>query len=143
MYTSKLVRLRPRSFLPVVHRARFASTSTTKFVKFDWEDPLSLEFLLTEEEIAIRDMTRDYCQTSTSHQSAFIVPEVLFNVSQEKFMPRVLEGYRIETLDTSILSEMSELGLLGPTIQGYGCAGASSVAYGLIAREIERFSHSP
>ncbi|KZT21519.1 acyl-CoA dehydrogenase NM domain-like protein [Neolentinus lepideus HHB14362 ss-1] len=53
-------------------------------------------------------------------------------------MPRVLEGYRTETLDTSILSEMGELGLLGPTIQGYGCAGASSVAYGLIAREIER-----
>ncbi|EPQ49991.1 acyl-CoA dehydrogenase NM domain-like protein [Gloeophyllum trabeum ATCC 11539] len=53
-------------------------------------------------------------------------------------MPRVLKGWRTEILDTSILPEMGSLGLLGPTIQGYGCAGVSSVAYGLIAREIER-----
>ncbi|EPQ49958.1 hypothetical protein GLOTRDRAFT_51293, partial [Gloeophyllum trabeum ATCC 11539] len=58
----------------------------------------------------------------------------------ERLMPRVLKGWRTEILDTSILPEMGSLGLLGPTIQGYGCAGVSSVAYGLIAREIERYA---
>lgn len=53
-------------------------------------------------------------------------------------MPRVLEANRHETIDHQILPELGALGLLGPTIDGYGCAGASSTAYGLIAREIER-----
>ncbi|TFK56269.1 acyl-CoA dehydrogenase NM domain-like protein [Heliocybe sulcata] len=121
MHAAKLAHLRAghRSVRSLMHHARFTSGSaSSKFAKFDWEDPLNLESLLTEEEIAIQDMARDYCQ--------------------EKLMPRVLEGYRTETLDTSILKEMGSLGLLGATIQGYGCAGASSVAYGLIAREIER-----
>jgi len=73
---------------------------------------------LTEEEIAIRDTARDYCQ--------------------ENLMPRVLKGWRTEEFDHDILPEMGKLGLLGPTIEGYGCAGVSNVAYGLIAREIER-----
>lgn len=85
---------------------------------FDWEDPLKLDTLLTEEERAIRDTAHDYCQ--------------------EKLFPRILHAYRTEEFDRSILTEMGELGLLGPTIQGYGCAGVSSVAYGLIAREVER-----
>lgn len=88
------------------------------FAKYNWEDPLNLESLLTEEEIAIRDTAREYCQ--------------------ENLMPRVLEGWRTEEFNHDILPEMGKLGLLGPTIQGYGCAGASNVAYGLIAREIER-----
>lgn len=96
---------------------RAASTST-KFVKFAWEDPLDLESLLTEEEVAIRDTARAFCQ--------------------ENLLPRVLEGQRTENYDHGILPEMGALGLLGPTIQGYGCAGVSSVAYGLIAREVER-----
>lgn len=45
---------------------------------------------------------------------------------------------RQENFDTTMMKEMGELGLLGPTIEGYGCAGVSSVAYGLIAREVER-----
>ncbi|KAG2055574.1 acyl-CoA dehydrogenase domain-containing protein, partial [Suillus hirtellus] len=76
-------------------------------------DPLNMESLLTEEEIAIRYVL-------------------------ENLAPRVLEGWRTEKFDHDILPEMGKLGLLGPTIQGYGCAGASNVAYGLIAREIER-----
>ncbi|KAF8839107.1 acyl-CoA dehydrogenase domain-containing protein [Paxillus ammoniavirescens] len=81
-------------------------------------DPLLLESLLTEEEIAIRDTAREYCQ--------------------ENLAPRVLEGWRTEAFNHNILPEMGKLGLLGPTIHGYGCAGVSNVAYGLIAREIER-----
>ncbi|KAH8075995.1 acyl-CoA dehydrogenase NM domain-like protein [Cristinia sonorae] len=86
--------------------------------KFNWEDPLLLEELLTEEEIAIRDTARDFCQ--------------------ERLAPRVLNTLRTEEFDPKILSEMGEVGLLGVTIEGYGCAGASNNAYGLIAREIER-----
>jgi glutaryl-CoA dehydrogenase len=67
---------------------------------------------------------------------------------QDKLQPRVLEAYRNERtfspdkvnadFDTKILKEMGELGLLGATIEGYGCSGVSSVAYGLITREVER-----
>ncbi|QRV83963.1 acyl-CoA dehydrogenase [Ceratobasidium sp. AG-Ba] len=92
--------------------------ASTQFAKYNWEDPLNLESLLTEEEQAIRDTARDYCQ--------------------ENLQPRVLEAYRNEDFDPQILSEMGQLGLLGATIKGYGCAGVSSVAYGLIAREVER-----
>ncbi|KAG2750863.1 acyl-CoA dehydrogenase NM domain-like protein [Suillus brevipes Sb2] len=88
------------------------------YVKYNHEDPLNLDSLLTEEEIAIRDTAREYCQ--------------------ENLAPRVLEGWRTEKFNHDILPEMGKLGLLGPTIQGYGCAGTSNVAYGLIAREIER-----
>ncbi|KAL6304930.1 acyl-CoA dehydrogenase domain-containing protein, partial [Sparassis latifolia] len=84
-------------------------------------DPLSLESLLTEEEVAIRDTARAFCQASF-----------------ENLLPRVLEAQRTEEFNHDILPEMGKLGFLGPTIQGYGCAGVSSVAYGLIAREVER-----
>ncbi|KAF8339417.1 glutaryl-CoA dehydrogenase [Amanita rubescens] len=86
----------------------FSRRAASGFATFNWEDPINLESQLTDEEIAIR------------------------------LMPRVLQGWRTEELDHSILPEMGKLGLLGPTISGYGCAGVSSVAYGLIAREIER-----
>jgi glutaryl-CoA dehydrogenase len=89
---------------------------------FDWKDPLNLEINLTEEEIMVRDTAHQYCQ--------------------EKLLPRVLMANRHETFDREIMTEMGELGLLGPTIQGYGCSGVSSVAYGLIAREVERVDSS-
>lgn len=95
-----------------------AASSSSKFVPFNREDPFNWESLLTEEEIAIRDTARDYCQ--------------------ENLLPRVVEAYRNEGFDANILKEMGNLGLLGATIKGYGCAGTSSVAYGLIAREVER-----
>ncbi len=92
--------------------------STRSFAKFSYQDPLNIQSLLTEDEIAISETARSYCQ--------------------EKLQPRVLEAYRNEVFDRKILNEMGELGLLGATIDGHGCAGVSSVAYGLIAREVER-----
>jgi len=89
---------------------------------FDWKDPLNLEINLTEDEIMVRDTAYQYCQ--------------------EKLLPRVLMANRHETFDREIMTEMGDLGLLGPTIQGYGCSGVSSVAYGLIAREVERVDSS-
>ncbi len=83
-----------------------------------WDDILLLDQQLTEEERMIRDMARNY--------------------AQEKLMPRVLEANRNENFDPAIMREMGELGLLGSTIQGYGCAGVSYVAYGLVSREVER-----
>ena len=86
--------------------------------RFDWSDPLLLEAALTEEERMVRDTARDYAQSA--------------------LMPRILEANRTEHFDTAIMREMGERGLLGATIDGYGCAGAGYVSYGLVAREIER-----
>jgi glutaryl-CoA dehydrogenase len=85
---------------------------------FNWEDPFDLESQLTEEERMVRDTARDY--------------------AQDKLMPRVIEAFREEKTDRNIFREMGELGLLGPTIDGYGCAGVNYTTYGLIAREVER-----
>lgn len=90
-----------------------------KFAKFNWNDPLNLESGLTEEERLVRDSAREYCQS--------------------KLMPRILKANRDEQFDREILREMGKLGFLGATIKGgWGCAGVSSVAYGLITREVER-----
>jgi glutaryl-CoA dehydrogenase len=86
--------------------------------EFQWEDPLFFDEQLTEEERMIRDAARSYCQ--------------------EKLMPRVLEANRHERFDREIMNELGELGLLGSTIEGYGCAGVNYVSYGLVAREVER-----
>ncbi|MFD2263098.1 acyl-CoA dehydrogenase [Lacibacterium aquatile] len=85
---------------------------------FDWSDAFLLEDQLTDEERMIRDAARDY--------------------SQDKLATRVQEAFRNEHFHREIMSEMGELGLLGPTIDGYGCAGVGYVAYGLVAREVER-----
>src|SRR5919199_443833 len=86
---------------------------------FQWDDPFLLDEQLTEDERLIRDTARQY--------------------AQEKLLPRVIEAYREEKTDRAIFSEMGELGLLGVTLpEDYGCAGASYVAYGLVAREVER-----
>ncbi|MDN0082695.1 acyl-CoA dehydrogenase [Crenobacter sp. SG2305] len=92
--------------------------ATQQRAPFAWEDPLLLESLLTEEERLVRDTAHAFCQ--------------------ERLMPRVLTANREERFDREILAEMGELGLLGCTIDGYDCAGLSHVAYGLIAREVER-----
>jgi glutaryl-CoA dehydrogenase len=86
--------------------------------RFAWEDPLRLDDQLADDERRIRDLARDY--------------------AQEKLMPRVLEANRHERFDREILREMGELGFLGSTLHGYGCAGVNYVSYGLVAREIER-----
>ena len=86
---------------------------------FHWDDPLLLNAQLTDEERMIRDAAAAYCQ--------------------DKLAPRVLEAFRHEKTDPAIFSEMGELGLLGPTIpEQYGGGGLNYVAYGLIAREVER-----
>ncbi|MBB6167558.1 acyl-CoA dehydrogenase [Chelatococcus composti] len=86
---------------------------------FNWADPFLLEDQLTDDERMIRDTARAY--------------------AQEKLLPRVLEAYAQEKTDRAIFNEMGELGLLGVTIpEEYGGAGASYVAYGLVAREVER-----
>ena len=88
-------------------------------IAFDWTDPLLLNDELSDEERMIRDTANEYCQS--------------------KLLPRVIEAYREEKTDRSIFNEMGELGLLGVTLpEDYGCAGASYVAYGLVAREVER-----
>ncbi|MBN9529261.1 MAG: acyl-CoA dehydrogenase [Alphaproteobacteria bacterium] len=85
---------------------------------FQWDDAFLLDDQLTDEERMVRQSAHDYAQS--------------------KLLPRVLEAFREEKTDPAIFREMGELGLLGPTIEGYGCAGVSYVAYGLIAREVER-----
>jgi len=88
------------------------------YASFNWEDPLCLADSLSDEEILVTDSARAYCQ--------------------DKLMPRVLEANRHERCDPEIFEEMGALGLLGLTIEGYGCAGMNNVAYGLVAREVER-----
>jgi glutaryl-CoA dehydrogenase len=86
---------------------------------FEWQDPLGLDAELTEEERMVRDSARAF--------------------SQDKLMPRVRLAWRDENVDKELLPEMGALGLLGPTIpEEYGGAGLGYVAYGLIAREMER-----
>ncbi|EGD57508.1 glutaryl-CoA dehydrogenase [Novosphingobium nitrogenifigens DSM 19370] len=87
--------------------------------RFEWDDPFRLESQLSEEERMLRDAARAY--------------------AAEKLQPRVIAAFRDETTDPAIFREMGEMGLLGPTTpEAYGGIGASYVAYGLIAREVER-----
>ena len=86
---------------------------------FQWDDPFLLDDQLTEDERLIRDTARAY--------------------AQDKLLPRVTKAYLEEKTDREIFNEMGELGLIGVTLpEEYGCANASYVAYGLVAREIER-----
>jgi glutaryl-CoA dehydrogenase len=85
---------------------------------FDWADPLLLEAELTDEERMVRDTARAF--------------------AAQHLAPIVREANRHETYDRALMAEFGKAGLLGPTIHGYGCAGVSYVAYGLIAREVER-----
>ena len=90
----------------------------TKLAPFAWEDALLLEEQLTEEERMVRDAARAFCQ--------------------DRLMPGVLMANRTESFDRSIMNAFGEQGFLGATLEGYGCAGVSYVAYGLMAREVER-----
>ena len=90
----------------------------SRFTPFRWDDALRFDEQLSEDERAIRDAAHAYCQ--------------------EKLFPRVLEANRNESFDRSIMNEMGEMGFLGATLEGYGCAGVNYVSYGLISREVER-----
>jgi glutaryl-CoA dehydrogenase len=95
------------------------STANSAKPTFNWEDPLLLDSLLSEEERMIRDSAHQYCQ--------------------DKLMPRVLDANRHEHFDVEIMKELGALGLLGATLpEKYGCAGVNYVVYGLVAREVER-----
>jgi glutaryl-CoA dehydrogenase len=83
-----------------------------------WDDPLRFDDLLDDEERMVRDSTRAF--------------------AQERLLPLALEWHRHERFDPAIMREFGEMGFLGATLEGYGCAGVSYVAYGLIARELER-----
>lgn len=83
-----------------------------------WNDPLRLDLQLNDEERSIRDEAGRYCQ--------------------QQLLPRIVQAYRHEQFDPAIMREMGALGFLGGTLSGYGCPGLSHVAYGLLAREIER-----
>jgi glutaryl-CoA dehydrogenase len=89
-----------------------------KSTSFDWADPLCFEGQLSEDERLVVDTARRY--------------------GRDRLMPRVLTAHREERFDREIMNEMGELGMLGATIDGYGCPGLSYVCYGLLAREIER-----
>lgn len=89
----------------------------SKHVLANWDDILLLDNQLSEEEKLVRDTARDY--------------------ARNQLLPRVQEANRHEIFDVNIMREMGELGLLGSTINGYGCAGVNYVAYGLVAREVE------
>ncbi len=90
---------------------------TSAWPPMNWEDPFLLDQQLTEEERLVRDTAEQY--------------------AQDRLAPRIQSAYRNETIDLDIFTEMGSLGLLGPTIEGYGCAGVSYVSYGLTARAVE------
>ena len=94
-----------------------ATTAARAKPEFAWDDPFQFDEQLTEDERLIQASARDY--------------------AQERLMPRVLEANRHELVDRGIFREMGELGLLGATIEGYGCAGVNPTSYGLVARELE------
>lgn len=85
---------------------------------FKGADYYQLDDLLTEEERMVRDTVRDFVQ--------------------EKFLPVVTDHFRDGTFPMDVIPQLGELGLLGPTIEGYDCAGLNSIAYGLICQELER-----
>ena len=91
--------------------------ATSTRPSFDWEDSFLLRDQLTDEERMVTDSARQFFQN--------------------ELMPGIIEANRNEKFDRNIMRQMGEMGLLGVTIEGYGCAGLSSVAYGLIAKEVE------
>lgn len=90
---------------------------TGKGASFSWADPLRLDEQLSEDERMVRDSVHQFCQ--------------------ERLLPRVIRAFADEVVDRDVFREFGELGMLGSTIDGYGCAGSNYTTYGLIAREVE------
>lgn len=90
----------------------------TSFETFDWEDPMRVNDHFSDDELAIQDTARAF--------------------AQEQLLPKVVDMARNEKWDPTILPALGATGLLGPTIDGYGCAGVNNVSYGLITRELEK-----
>ena len=103
----------------MTEKPKLKAKDAPDLARFDWEDPFRLNDQLTEDERMLRDAARAF--------------------AQEKLQPRVIAAYREEKTDPAIFREMGEMGLLGVTVpEEYGGLGASYVAYGLVAREVER-----
>ena len=102
---------------PSITRSRYVR-SLSSINTFRYKDPFLLEKQLTDDEKTIQDVAHHF--------------------SKDYLLPKVVSSFRNELFDTNIMKEMGNVGLLGPTIQGYGCAGVNYVSYGLIMREIER-----
>ncbi|CAD6221846.1 GSCOCG00005184001-RA-CDS [Cotesia congregata] len=94
-----------------------ATSKNSKNYTFDWQDPFNIESQYTQDEKMVRDQFHSYCQ--------------------EKLQPRILDAFRNEHFDKRIMKELGDLGVLCCTLKGYGASGVSSVAYGLITKEIE------
>jgi len=107
-----------KSATTVVSRAARALSTKAANAPFVATDILNLDSRLTEEERMVRDTANAF--------------------AQQELMPIVTEWARKETFDRKIMEKFGEVGLLGATIEGYGCPGVSTTAYGLIAREVER-----
>ena len=101
-----------------ISAARDGAAKQTRWAKLAWDDPFRLVDQLSDEQRMVSESARAY--------------------AQEKLAPRVKEAFRNESTDAAIFREMGDLGLLGATIEGYGCPGVDYVSYGLIAREVER-----
>lgn len=108
----KFIQSLPKASL-ILRQAR----SFGSYAKFDYKDPLNFDGLLTDEERMVEESARQY--------------------AQEKLLPRVTEAYQKEKFDVEIMKEMGDMGFLGCTISEYDLPGVSSVAYGLINRQIE------
>ena len=108
--------------MATAHAVPLAHDNAPKWPSFDWTDPFLLDALLTDEERMVRDTARAFCDAELA--------------------PIVRESNRNETCDRHLMAKFGAAGLLGPTIEGYGCPGVSYVAYGLIAREVERIDSS-
>ncbi len=107
------------SLMSAMAKANASGTASASLAAFDWLDPFHLAEQLDDEERMIQQAAHDYCQA--------------------RLLPRVRDAFRHETFDRAIMTELGELGFLGSTIpEEYGGAGASYVAYGLVAREVER-----
>lgn len=94
-----------------------ATPNTATPPTFSWADPLSLESQLSSDERQVRDAVREYCQG--------------------QLLPGIVMAFRNGVFERDIYPQMGKLGMLGPTIEGYGCPGLNHVSYGLIARELE------
>ena len=90
----------------------------TKRNFFNYKDAFLLDNQLSQEEKSIKELS--------------------YNFSKDNLLPNIVSSFRNENFDKNIMKEMGKVGLLGPTINGYGCAGINYVSYGLIMREIER-----
>ena len=101
----------------MIRYSRLLNRPTTRNI-FSFADPFLLETQLTSEEKSVKDLAA--------------------NFSKNQLLPNVVTSFRNETFDKNIMKEMGQIGLLGSTINGYGCAGVNYVSYGLSMREIER-----